>query len=103
MKSAVIDGPVTEKRRRNLVRLKNCETVTCPGGLKYAGSDDPAGSHQPHFGSEQVHAAAPAPRTACLPTVKFRDQLLRRDAFRQCVTMSPMRAEDRVFFVQMGA
>ncbi len=58
MEGAVVDGPIAEESDGHLIGLEQLETISGPGGLKDAWTDDPARTHHPRLGSKQVHAAA---------------------------------------------
>src|SRR5437870_2935549 len=102
MESPVIDGTISEKRHSDAVGFEEFEAVARAGGLKNARADDAAGPHHADFRREQVHAAAATMRTARGAPQQFRDQLPGRNALRQSVPVTTMRAENNVLRTQVG-
>jgi hypothetical protein len=103
VKGAVVDRPVAEEGHGHAVGLPQFEAVAGPGRLEDGRPDDAAGPHQADPRGEQVHAAAAAVRAAGLPAVQLGDELPRRHALGQRVTVAAVRAEDDVVGPQMGA
>ena len=102
VKGAVVDRAITKKRHGNPIALQQFETVARAGRLQNARADDAAGAHHSNFGREQMHAAAPAPRTPRGPAIQLREELLRFQSLGQRVAVAAMRAENHVGFAQFG-
>lgn len=65
--------------------------------------DDAAGAHHANLRCKAMHGAAATTRASCLATIEFRHELARFHAFGERMTMTAMRAEDGIRFMQMRA
>ena len=99
---SVVGGSVPEKRDGDPVGPQQLEGIAGARRLQDAWPDNAARPHHAHFGLEQVHASAPAMRTAGRASKKFGHQLPGFHPFRQGVAVAAMRAEHDIVKPQMG-
>ncbi len=60
VEGTVVHCAVAEEGDRNLIRLRELETIASPRGLEDARGNDAAGAHQADLRREQVHRSAPS-------------------------------------------
>ena len=99
---AIIGGAVPEERDGNEIRLEELEAIPRAGGLKDARPHDSTRSHETDFRSEEMHASTASARAARLPSIQLGNELTRIEAFRECMAMSAVSAENHILTIQMG-